>query len=324
MGPITATSRRHPHVHADSVRDRAAALFDPPPGHPPAVLNGPASRRGAADPGTDSDTAADADGDGDADVRGGVDMGGGTAGRPRGAAARHGPPGVAVRRGTAWRLALTERLPTWFSLRCGMEPKTAVALAAVLVVAIGFAVHHFWTGRPRTVAVPPAVSTLPAAVPAPVSTGPRTPRPGPGPQAALVVDVAGKVRRPGLRRLPTGARVADALEAAGGALPGADTSALNLARRLADGEQIVVGRAAAPGLPAPAAAGAAPAPPAAVSLNGATAEQLDTLPGVGPVLARHIIEYRARHGGFASVDQLRDVNGIGDRRFADLKPLVTP
>ncbi|MFF3558761.1 helix-hairpin-helix domain-containing protein [Streptomyces sp. NPDC002574] len=310
MGPITATSRRHRHVHADSVRDRARSLFDPPPGHPPAVLNGPASRRGSADADTDTDV--------DVAVRGGVADG------PRGAAARHGPPGVAARRGAIWRLAVTERLPTWFSLRCGMEPKAAVALAMVLVVAIGFAVHHFWTGRPRTVAVPPAVSTLPAAVPAPVSTGPRTPHPEPGPQAALVVDVAGKVRRPGLRRLPTGARVADALEAAGGALPGADTSALNLARRLADGEQIVVGRAAAPGLPAPAAPGAAPVPPAAVSLNAATAEQLDALPGVGPVLARHIIEYRAKHGGFTTVDQLRDVNGIGDRRFADLKPLVTP
>ncbi|MFJ4845143.1 MULTISPECIES: helix-hairpin-helix domain-containing protein [unclassified Streptomyces] len=207
-----------------------------------------------------------------------------------------------------------------------MEPRTALALAVVLVVAIGFAAHHFWTGRPRTVAVPPAVATLPAAAAAaaPAAAGSRTPRPEPGPQAALVVDVAGKVRHPGLRRLPTGARVADALEAAGGALPGADTSALNLARRLADGEQIVVGRAAAPGMPVLAAPGAAPAPPAAVSLNGATADQLDTLPGVGPVLARHILEYRAQHGGFTSVDQLRDVNGIGDRRFADLKPLVTP
>lgn len=205
-----------------------------------------------------------------------------------------------------------------------MEPKTAAALAVVLVVSIGFAAHHFWTGRPRTVAVPPAVATFPAAAPAPAPTGSRTPRPEPGPRAALVVDVAGKVRRPGLRRLPTGSRVADALEAAGGALPGADTSALNLARRLADGEQILVGRPGAPGMPALAAPGGAPAPPAAVSLNGATADQLDTLPGVGPVLARHILEYRAQHGGFTSVDQLRDVNGIGDRRFADLKPLVTP
>ncbi|MFD3455607.1 ComEA family DNA-binding protein [Streptomyces sp. NPDC058691] len=311
MGPITATSRRHRHAHAASVRDRAAALFDPPPGHPPAVLNGPASRGGSAGVGRDTDSpVSDA-------ARGGESL--------RGAAARHGPPGAAARRGATWRLALTERLPTWFSLRCGMEPKTAAALAVVLVVAIGFAVHHFWTGRPRTVAVPPAVATLPAAGLVPASPGgPRTPRPEPGPRAALVVDVAGKVRRPGLRRLPTGARVADALDAAGGALPGADTSALNLARRLADGEQIVVGRAAAPGLPALAAPGAASVPPAAVSLNGATAEQLDALPGVGPVLARHILEYRAQHGGFTSVDQLRDVNGIGDRRFADLKPLVTP
>ncbi|MEU6342800.1 ComEA family DNA-binding protein [Streptomyces sp. NPDC046977] len=329
MGPITATSRRHRHLHTTSVRDRAAALFDPPPVRPPAVLNGPVSRGGSAGAGAGADVDVDVGADGGGESRVPDAVRGGAA-PPRGAAARHGPrsglepPGPAGRRGTAWRPALTERLPTWFALRCGMEPRTALALAVVLVLALGFAAHHFWTGRPRTVAVPPAVSTLPPAVPAPASANSRTPRPEPGPQAVLVVDVAGKVRRPGLRRLPTGARVADALRAAGGALPGADTSALNLARRLADGEQIVVGRAAAPGMAALAAPGAAPATPAAVSLNGATADQLDTLPGVGPVLARHILEYRAQHGGFTSVDQLRDVTGIGDRRFADLKPLVTP
>lgn len=139
----------------------------------------------------------------------------------------------------------------------------------------------------------------------------------PGRSARVVVDVAGKVRDPGVHKLPAGSRVADALKAAGGALPGTDTGALNLARVLGDGEQVIVG---APG-GAPAAPGATAGP---VSLSTATAEQLDTLPGVGPVLAQHIIDYRAAHGGFASVDQLREVNGIGPRRFDDLKPLVRP
>ncbi|SNT27644.1 ComEA family DNA-binding protein [Actinacidiphila glaucinigra] len=246
---------------------------------------------------------------------------------PPGRRAVPDPPGRRV--GGAWRLALTERLPTWFSVRCGIEARTAAALAVVLLVALAFAVHHFWTGRPRTVAVPPVAAALPAAeAPAAARTsaaaGPRAPSPAPGAKPVLVVDVAGKVKVPGLRRLPAGSRVADAVAAAGGALPGADTSALNLARPLADGEQIVVGRPVPPpvaGVPGVAGVAGASGP---VSLSTATAEQLDALPGVGPVLARHIIDYRGRHGGFTSVEQLRDVNGIGDRRFSDLKPLVTP
>lgn len=125
----------------------------------------------------------------------------------------------------------------------------------------------------------------------------------------------------------------DALRAAGGVRPGTNTEGLNRARFLVDGEQIVVGGsapAAAPGAAGGAntggavgsAAGAAPTAP--VSLNTATADQLNTLPGVGPVLAQHIIDYRTQHGGFRSVDELRQVNGIGDRRFADLRDLVQP
>lgn len=147
------------------------------------------------------------------------------------------------------------------------------------------------------------------------------------------MDVGGKVRRPGLQRLPAGSRVADALRAAGGVRPGTDTGGLNRARLLVDGEQIVVGAPApVPGVGAEAGAagpgtgasvaGAAPGTP--VSLSTATVDQLDALPGVGPVLAQHIVDYRARHGGFRSVDELREVNGIGERRFADLRNLVRP
>ncbi|MFD8646148.1 helix-hairpin-helix domain-containing protein [Streptomyces zaomyceticus] len=143
----------------------------------------------------------------------------------------------------------------------------------------------------------------------------------------MIVDVAGKVRRPGVLTLPAGSRVADALRAAGGAKPDADLTGLNRARVLFDGEQVLVG------LPGPpvggqgsevgnGAGGGGPGVP--LSLNTATAEQLDTLPGVGPVLARHIVDHRTEHGGFRSVGELREVNGIGERRFADLEPLVRP
>lgn len=158
------------------------------------------------------------------------------------------------------------------------------------------------------------------------------PSPGPppttGPGGHIVVDVSGKVRMPGIHQLPSGARVADALRAAGGARPGVDLTGINRARVLMDGEQIVVG--APPGPPvAGSTGGAAPGGGGSpttgpVSLNRATVEQLDTLPGVGPVLAQHIVDYRTQHGGFRSVDELREVNGIGERRFADLQPLVGP
>jgi competence protein ComEA len=133
----------------------------------------------------------------------------------------------------------------------------------------------------------------------------------------LVVAVAGKVRRPGVVRLPAGSRVADAVAAAGGALPGSDLTMLNLARKLVDGEQVVVGVPAAAAAPAPGASGSL------ISLNSATAEQFDALPGVGPVLAQRLVEFRTTNGGFRSVDQLREVDGIGESRYQRLKDLVT-
>jgi competence protein ComEA len=143
---------------------------------------------------------------------------------------------------------------------------------------------------------------------------------------SVVVDVAGRVRRPGIVELPAGSRVADALRAAGGARPGTRTSLLNLARPLVDGEQIVVGlhvpampsdpTAAATGTPS---AGASIAP---VNLNSATAEQLDTLPGIGPVTAQAILTWRTENGRFTSVDELLEVSGIGDATLADIAPYV--
>jgi competence protein ComEA len=221
------------------------------------------------------------------------------------------------------------RARAWLYVRCGLETRTVLALVVVLAVAGGLALHHFWTGRPRTVRV--ATAAAPLAPAAPSSSALSDPLPAPTPAASstgVTVDVAGKVARPGLRHLPKGARVADALTAAGGALPGTDTTGLNLARPLADGEQILVGVSPPPdalGGTDAAAGGAVPGVPGGVvHLNTATEPQLDALPGVGPVLAQHILAFRAAHGSFTSAQQLQSVPGIGPRKFATLQPLVQP
>ncbi|KUL42974.1 DNA-binding protein [Streptomyces regalis] len=227
-------------------------------------------------------------------------------------------------------------MPVWLQARCGLERRSVVALTVVLVLAAGFAVQHFWAGRAQSVRAPEVVRAA-----APYGGGERGEEAVAGASAAdapgavgtaapeIVVDVSGKVREPGIHRLPAGSRVADALRVAGGVRPGTNTDGLNRARLLVDGEQVIVGGPAAALGPVPgtgpggaAVAGAAPSGP--VSLNSATVDQLDTLPGVGPVLAQHIIDYRTQHSGFRSVDELREVNGIGDRRFADLRNLVRP
>ena len=136
--------------------------------------------------------------------------------------------------------------------------------------------------------------------------------------------MSGKVRHPGVRTLPAGSRVVDALRRAGGARGGVDLSGLNLARVLVDGEQILVGHPRhARRVGGLASTGAPPATTALVDLNTATEEQLDTLPGVGPVTAQKILQWRAANGAFSSVDELLEVDGIGEKTLADLAPLVT-
>jgi competence protein ComEA len=140
----------------------------------------------------------------------------------------------------------------------------------------------------------------------------------------LVVHVVGAVRTPGLYRLKDGSRVADAVARAGGAAPKADLASVNLAAPLADGSQIVVPRAVDPGAVPAAEAAAGAAVPAKVSLASATLEQLDALPGVGPVTAQRILDHRATHGPFRSADDLDAVPGIGPARVEQLRDLVTP
>ena len=194
-----------------------------------------------------------------------------------------------------------------YRLDPGRRGAVALVLAAALaaVAAGGFALHR----RPQE-------------VPVPVVEAAGAPLPGASADAApageVVVAVAGKVRRPGLVRLPAGSRVDDAVRAAGGLAPGAEVGVLNLARRLVDGEQVLVGLAAPPGAPAVPGGGGT-----LLDLNAASASDLDALPGIGPVLAQRIVDWRTENGRFASVDQLREVTGIGEAKYEDLRAKVT-
>lgn len=215
----------------------------------------------------------------------------------------------------------------------------AVAALALVTVAAWWVLHSV----PRAPVQLASERSLPAptaATAAPESTGvdaePAVSTPASAPTSPVappvVVDVAGKVRHPGIVELPAGARVVDALDAAGGARVGVDTRSLNLARPLVDGEQIVVGydvpSMAAGQVPAGGAGQTGSAPTstgeaiAPVGLNTATAEQLETIPGIGPVTAQAILAWRTEHGAFTTVDQLLDVSGIGDATLAEMIPYV--
>lgn len=217
----------------------------------------------------------------------------------------------------------------------GRRGAAAVGMAALVTVAV--TVWWLMTSRPQAVSViadaPSAVSASATGVPSsmPSSVSSLTAGPSAAPPstpAAVVVDVAGKVRRPGIYRLPAGSRVYDAIRAAGGARPGVDLVSLNLAALVQDGQQLVLGRpGVSPSVPAGAPVGLGSTGPssvvAPVNLNTATLEQLDALPGVGPVLAQHVVDWRLQHGRFASVNQLNEVSGIGEVKFAELRGLVS-
>lgn len=229
------------------------------------------------------------------------------------------PPGRHVSRRFP---GVTGRLPSAL-----LAPGPIAVVAVLLALAIGVVAWLSLRSQPRDLPVALPVSgdlATPVALPG-VSTG-ASPSPGSSSAAEVVVHVAGKVRRPGIVVLAPGARVVDALEAAGGARAGVDLTGLNLARLLVDGEQVVVGAPAATG-PAGGAAGSPDAGGAAaggkVNLNTASEAQLEELPGVGPVTAAAIVAFREEQGPFASVDQLLDVSGIGEATLAEIAPHAT-
>ena len=204
--------------------------------------------------------------------------------------------------------------------RSRIEIPHARALVAVAVAAGVLLAWWLLAGRPES-SGPVAPLAFPSSA-TPSAAGAASAAEG---SPELIVDVVGKVRHPGIVTIPKGSRVYEAIEAAGGLRGRVDTAALNLAREVTDGEQILVGldpadTGAAPAAAAPGAA--APAAGAKVNLNTATAEQLDTLPGVGPVTAQAILGWRETNGRFSAVDDLLDVKGIGEATLAELRDLV--
>ena len=226
---------------------------------------------------------------------------------------RHGaslPPRPRVATGLD---ALRERLDEW-------RTDTRVGVIAMVLIAVIAGVVWYRVGvsggsepRPR-----PASSVEATRAVAPRVTSTTT-------AAVVVVHVAGAVANPGVVELRVGSRVIDAIEAAGGGTLIADFDQLNLAAKLSDGERVFVPKLgeAAPSAPTSGESGTTAGGAGLVNLNSATTEQLEELPGIGPALAAAIIDERERRGGFRSVNELRDVRGIGEKRFADLRERVT-
>lgn len=213
---------------------------------------------------------------------------------------------------------LVERwLPPGIAAAPSRRRRRLAVLAAVLGVVVAGVLTAFVLGnRPEPERPPP----LPIAHAQPASASASKPSPEP-----LVISVVGKVARPGLVTVPEGSRVADAIDAAGGAKRGADLLTVNLARKLTDGEQLYVGVPVPPGMQpdTPPGSGPAATPNGKVALNSADARQLESLPGVGEVTAQRILDWRAENGEFTAVEQLREVDGIGDKRFEQLRDQVT-
>jgi len=197
----------------------------------------------------------------------------------------------------------------------------AAHLRVLVTIAVAAGVLLTWwllSERPRTSSPDPISLSAEATSPPGGAASSGAPAAG-----ELVVDVEGKVKHPGIVTLPAGSRVHEAVAKAGGVRGKVDTSTLNMARVLTDGEQILVGVEPVAAAPAnggsPASGGGT-----RISLGTATLEQLDTLPGIGPVTAQAILDHRSEHGPFTSVDDLLDVKGIGEATLEDIRDQVTP
>lgn len=211
-------------------------------------------------------------------------------------------------------------MPLGWKERCArmleFRPRELAALAVLALLVAGGAAFAFARSLPKAAEPPPPAATEAAT---------ETIAPAESTEAAsLSVHVAGAVRAPGVYTFPPGARVADAITAAGGATAGADPNAINLARPLTDGERVYVPRKGETPPPDPSAAGGDPAASGGkVNINTASAAQLEALPGIGPALAQRIVDYRDKHGPFASPRDLMKVQGIGEKKFAGLEEYVT-
>lgn len=224
------------------------------------------------------------------------------------------------------------------AVRLAPAGRAVGGLVLLVTLAVVTALVAWWLAQPREHPLPPRAQTVGA--PFRAGPSPSTPVGSPGTSGTdgsagataavtLLVHVAGAVRHPGVVELAAGSRVTDALEAAGGVTRRAATASVNLARPVVDGEQVVVLRrgvsstAVAPG---PAGVAGGPVQPGGaagpVDLNTASLDQLDGLPGIGPVLAQRILDWRTSHGRFSTVDELGEVSGIGEATLADLRPVV--
>jgi competence protein ComEA len=174
----------------------------------------------------------------------------------------------------------------------------------LFALSIGIAGFYFLNSRPQSQL--PIISDMP-----PIIAQAET--------AKLIINVAGKVANPGVYQLPSGSRVIDAIEAAGNQLKGVDISDINLARVLVDGEQILVGASKYSG---GKAAVKKVSPDNPLDINRATLSQLDTLPGIGPVTAQRIIDYRIKVGRINAIDELKKISGLGGLKFEEIKPLL--
>ncbi len=240
-----------------------------------------------------------------------------------------------VRRGRrAVLAALADRLPESVrTARVGSGRRAVAGLLIIVVATVGVLGARLAmasaAARPEVVA-PRSAEPSPPATATPAGSTPTSSTAATAATSApvLLVDVAGRVRRPGVVRLPAGARVQDALRAAGGSMPGSDLVGLNLAQPLVDGQQVVVARtgSALNGGSAPgggvSGTGTGAGGSISVALNSADLAALDSLPGVGPVLAQRILDWRTAHGRFSSVDELDEVSGIGDKLMAQIRPHV--
>ncbi|MEP6814594.1 MAG: helix-hairpin-helix domain-containing protein [Marmoricola sp.] len=222
---------------------------------------------------------------------------------------------------------LGDRMPDSLRGRVALSSQHTAVVVGVAGTALALAGWLALRSGSHDQAVPQARFVASTTSPSSSTSTSTRPVVGRAPTAAtvgtVVVDVVGKVQHPGIVTLPSGSRVHDAIKKAGGARRGTKLAALNLARVLVDGEQIVVGQPAPAGL-APSAVGSTPGPAGGlVNLNAAGLSELDTLPGVGPVTAQKILDWRTSHGAFSSVDELLEVDGIGQKTLADIAPHVT-